>query len=135
MNLIKAILILFLTFVGSSFAGDTDVTFEDVLKHSQRRVELDKDDSQGTEQGVDLQSDIKRVRLDDCMASFGHERFCTCLNEELHWSLDFSSYVGVLISPDSEPQPNPSSDMELATSSAFSARKLCVTVFDNGNDT
>ena len=34
----------------------------------------------------------------DCEFSFGHEKFCTCLNEKLPISIDFIQYVNVMIS-------------------------------------
>ena len=44
---------------------------------------------------------VERKKM-DCMRAFGHNGFCECLCAELPWTLFFSQYIKIVISPKEE---------------------------------
>ncbi len=75
---------------------------------------------------ADLQTTISRNRVNTCMAAFGHESFCGCLNDNLHWVITFESYIEIITSSDAQPKPRPTTDEERAVNTVFRARERCI---------
>ena len=75
---------------------------------------------------AELETTISRNRVNACMAAFGHESFCGCLNDNLHWLLSFESYVDIITSSDAQPKPRPTTDEERAVNTVFRAREQCI---------
>lgn len=94
-------------------------------------LELLKKQGEEAESWADLQRTIARKRLNACMAAFGNRSFCKCLNEELHWVLDFDSYVRIVTSPGAEPKPQPASAEQRVVNSVFRAREQCIPISSN----
>jgi len=69
---------------------------------------------------------IARARLNDCVSAFGNEEFCSCLNKELHWVLDFESYIRIITTPPGEISKDLKPDEELVVDSVYKAREKCV---------
>lgn len=77
------------------------------------------------ERWADMERANARKRSADCMAAFGNERFCSCLNTNVHFLVDFETYVRVVTS-DTRPVPAPKTEEERLINTIFRAREVCV---------
>ena len=75
---------------------------------------------------AELETTISRNRVNACMAAFGHESYCGCLNDNFHWLISFESYVEIITSSDAQPNPQPTTDEERVVNTVFSARERCI---------
>jgi hypothetical protein len=82
--------------------------------------------SRESEGWVAKEHKISRERLQQCFEAFGHEGFCSCLNEELHWVLSFDSYIRIITAPSAAAASDASPDERKAIESVYTAREKCV---------
>ena len=73
---------------------------------------------------------IARKRYNDCMAAFGHENFCSCLNKELSWILSFQSYVNIIVESPTRTLNNTAHDEQMVIESVYKAREKCIKCFE-----
>lgn len=71
------------------------------------------------------QKSISINRQNDCFLAIGDKSFCDCLDQNLHWVMDFKSYIRIAISPDN-PLPSNSTKEELKmVESVYLTRQEC----------
>ncbi len=75
---------------------------------------------------VAKQNAIARERKQQCIDAFGHEQFCSCLSEKLHWVLGFDSYIRIITAPTTGVASDVSPDERAAIESVYKAREKCV---------
>jgi hypothetical protein len=75
---------------------------------------------------ADMERANTRKRSADCIAAFGQEHFCNCLNDNVHFLVDFETYVRVVTS-DAKPIPKPATEEERLINTIFRAREVCAT--------
>jgi hypothetical protein len=72
---------------------------------------------------------MTKTRGNDCIKSFGHEEFCSCLNKNMAIGLSFREYIVVTTSTKEElGYESLSGDIKKLVNSALSVREQCVKV-------
>ena len=121
-KLLWSVIICFSLFLAvESFGADKTITDQG----NEMLRQLDQM-SKEAESWTAKQRAIGRQRYEDCIDAFGHEKFCSCLNKELHWVLSFESYIGIITTSPKEISQNLTPDERAAIDSVYKTRERCV---------
>ena len=122
----RKILLIILLVLASSICSSQEKSKDlDTKKMMERLSQISED----AEVWAAKQRTIARERYQQCFDAFGHEDFCSCINEELHWVLGFHSYIRIITAPSIGATSDASPDERAVIESVYKAREKCVSKY------
>ena len=105
------------------FNGPLPMTGDEKIDQAAKKL---NESLKEVEKWAALQKKISRQRKNDCLEAFGHSKFCNCLDTNLHWVINFDSYIRIMTSPTLKTSTIRSDDERTAVESVFKSRERCV---------